>query len=90
MTRESVMEDADPAYDFAKLLLNLIPRRFKSLKAGLRERDIIVGLAGKTVSNVAELDSILIGYSAGNSLEVEFFRGDTSRRVTVTLGERPS
>ena len=58
-------------------------------KVGLRERDIIVAMAGKTVSNIAELDSILIGYPAGNSVEVEFFRGDTSRRVTVTLGERP-
>ena len=56
---------------------------------GLRERDIIVAMAGKTVNNVAELDSILIGYREGNSVEVEFFRGDRSRRVTVTLGERP-
>ena len=58
-------------------------------KAGLREMDIIVAMAGKTVSNIAELDSILIGYRAGNSVEVEFFRGDTSRTVTVTLSERP-
>ena len=60
-------------------------------KVGLRERDIIVRMAGKTVSNVAELDAILIGYRAGNSVEVEFFRfrEDTSRTVTVTLGERP-
>ena len=41
------------------------------------------------IINVADLDSILIGYRAGNSIEVEFFRGDTSRRVTVTLDERP-
>ena len=49
----------------------------------------MVRMAGKTVSNVAELDSILIGYQEGSSVEVEFFRGDTSRRVTVTLGESP-
>jgi len=60
-------------------------------KAGLRERDIIVAMAGKTVSNVAELDSILIGYREGNSVEVEFFRfrEDTSRKVTLTLAARP-
>lgn len=56
---------------------------------GLREMDIIVAMAGKTVSNVAELDSILIGYLAGNSVEVEFFRGDSSQTVTVTLSTRP-
>ena len=58
-------------------------------EAGLQEMDIIVAMAGKTVRNVAELDSILIGYLAGNSLEVEFFRGDNRRTLTVTLAERP-
>ena len=58
-------------------------------EVGLRARDIIVAMAGKTVSNVAELDAILIGYREGESVEVEFFRGDTSRTVTVTLGQRP-
>ena len=58
-------------------------------KVGLRERDIIVTMVGKAVSNVADLDTILIGYREGNSVEVEFFRGDSRRTVTVTLGERP-
>ena len=58
-------------------------------KVGLREMDIIVGMAGKAVSNVAELDSILIGYQEGASVEVEFFRGDRSQKTTVTLGKRP-
>ena len=58
-------------------------------EAGLRQMDIIVAMAGRTVSNVAQLDSILIGYQEGSSVEVEFFREKTSRTVTVTLGERP-
>ena len=31
-TRDSVMEDADPTYDMARLLFNLIPKRFKRAK----------------------------------------------------------
>ena len=59
-------------------------------QVGLREQDIIVGLAGQPVRNVAELDSILIQYRAGFSVEVVFHRGDEKRTVTVTLAERPA
>ena len=58
-------------------------------RAGLRVRDIIVALAGKVVSNTAELDSILIQYRSGESVAVDFYRGDRKRTVNVTLGERP-
>ena len=58
-------------------------------RAGLRVRDIIVALAGKVVSDTAELDSILIQYRSGESVAVDFYRGDQKRTVNVTLGERP-
>ncbi len=57
--------------------------------AGLREQDIIVELAGKVVSNTAELDGILIQYRSEESVAVDFYRGDQKRTVNVTLGERP-
>ena len=59
-------------------------------QVGLREQDIIVALAGQPVGNVAELDSILIQYRAGFSVEVVFYRGNDKRTVTVTLAERPA
>jgi len=58
-------------------------------RAGLRVRDIIVGLAGKEVRNTAELDSILIQYRSGESVAVDFYRGDEKLTVNVPLGERP-
>ena len=58
-------------------------------RAGLRGNDIIVGMANRKVSNMSVLDSILIEYRKGTSIDVEFFRGDDKRKVTVTLGERP-
>ena len=59
-------------------------------QAGLRVRDIIVSLAGKVVSNTAELDGILIKYRSGESVAVDFYRGDEKRTVNVPLGERPT
>jgi len=58
-------------------------------RAGLRVRDIIVGVAGKSVSNTAELDGILIQYRSGESVAVDFYRGDRKLTVNVSLGERP-
>ena len=58
-------------------------------RAGLRVRDIIVGLAGKAVSDTAELDGILIQYRLGESVAVDFYRGDQKLTVNVSLGERP-
>ncbi len=58
-------------------------------RAGLQVQDIIVGLAGKMVSNTAELDGILIQYRSGESVAIDFYRGDQKRTVNVTLGERP-
>ena len=58
-------------------------------QAGLRERDIIVGLAGKAVNNTAELDGILIQYRSEQTVAVDFYRGDEKQTVNVTLDERP-
>ena len=58
-------------------------------QAKLKAGDIIVGVAGKGVSSVTDLDSILIEYREGATVEVEFYREDEKQTVIVTLGERP-
>ena len=58
--------------------------------AGLESGDVIVTAGGRYIANVSELDSVLIRYRHGDDIELEFFRGDTRNRVTVTLGMRPS
>ena len=59
-------------------------------QAGLKTEDIIVGIGDRVVRNVAELDSILIRYQSGTSVDIYFFREDNERSVTVTLGDRPA
>lgn len=57
--------------------------------AGLRVSDIIVGLAGTGLTNVAELRSILAKYQSGATVDVEFYRDDQLLTVSVTLEDRP-
>ena len=58
-------------------------------RAGLRVRDIIVGMSGMVVRDTAELDGILIQYRLGESVALDFYRDDEKLTVNVTLGERP-
>ncbi len=58
-------------------------------RAGLRDSDIIVGLAGTPLTNVAEMRSILAKYESGTEVEVQFYRDDQLLNVTVILGDRP-
>ncbi len=57
---------------------------------GLRVEDIIVGMAGMVVSDTAELDGVLIQYRTGESVTIDFYRGDQKRTVNITLGVRPT
>ena len=59
-------------------------------QVGIKERDIVVGVAGKEVRNLSELDGILIEYRVGSSVPIDFYRDDKKQTVTAVLGERPS
>ena len=59
-------------------------------RASLEPGDIIVAVEGREIVKVSELDSVLVRYRRGDDINLEFYRGDTRNRVTVTLGERPS
>ncbi len=59
-------------------------------RAGLQVEDVIVTVAGKAVTNMAELDGMLINYRIGTTVEIDFFREDNMKTVQVTLGERPT
>ena len=58
-------------------------------EAGLQDDDIILRMAGQDVDNSGELLQILAQYNAGQTVEVEFLRGDQRQSTEVTLGERP-
>lgn len=55
-------------------------------QAGLRPGDVIVELAGEEINNSGELFQVLTDHRAGETVTVEFYRGDTLMGADVTLG----
>lgn len=56
-------------------------------KAGIREGDIIVSVAGKQTPTIADLTETLTEYKPGDKVEIEFVRDGASQKATVTLTE---
>ena len=55
-------------------------------QAGLRSGDIIVKLAGKEINNSGDLFQVLTDHRAGETVKVEFYRGESQMSAEVTLG----
>jgi S1-C subfamily serine protease len=57
-------------------------------KAGLREGDVIVQLAGVRIKNLHDLAYVLRSKRAGDTVEVVFLRSGRELRATTTLEQR--
>ncbi len=51
--------------------------------------DIIIAVAGKQVTDSAGLAQIISEHKPGDTVEIEFFRGNDRRTASVKLAERP-
>ncbi len=58
-------------------------------KAGVMIGDILVTLGGKTVNDTDDIQSVLESQGVGRSIETEVLRGGTSKKLAITIGERP-
>ena len=56
--------------------------------AGLRREDIIVRVAGEPVANSGDLLQALTTHQAGDTVTIQFFRGNQLLQARVTLAER--
>jgi putative serine protease PepD len=54
--------------------------------AGIRPGDVIAGIAGQATSDIAALESALVGYRPGERVKVQMQRDGNPRQVTVKLG----
>jgi len=57
-------------------------------QAGLQTGDIIVRIAGADVSNSGDLIRILTEHKGGETVKVEYYRGDQRQESDVTLGSQ--
>ena len=58
-------------------------------KAGVLVGDIFVSLAGQSVSETEDLQAALESHAPGTAVEAEILRGGASRKISITVGERP-
>ncbi|HEY8491445.1 MAG TPA: trypsin-like peptidase domain-containing protein [Dehalococcoidia bacterium] len=56
-------------------------------RAGLRAGDVIVSVAGEEVQNLGELADVLLRHPPGETVSVEYVRGNDTETARVTLTE---
>jgi len=59
-----------------------------AMKAGLREKDVLIKIGDQVVNNANIVQSIIAEKSPGDELVLTFIRKNKDRKITVTLGER--
>jgi len=57
--------------------------------SGLEKDDVVVGMAGKPVTDFPSLTNALQGQHAGDTVEVLFYRGGEKRTTQMELSRRP-
>lgn len=61
-----------------------------AVKAGLQTGDLIVGLNGKPVRTTADMSTVLQNTPPGGTVTFEVDRSGQSKKIAVTLGNRPA
>jgi S1-C subfamily serine protease len=59
-------------------------------QAGIRRGDVVVGFGGKRITTADELVGAVRARHPGDKVEITVTRGKDERKVTVTLGSRPT
>lgn len=62
---------------------------FAADKAGLKEKDRILKIAGEEVIDVTQLGTLIGKHLLGDSITLTIQRGDETKEIDVTLGEMP-
>ncbi|HXB72124.1 MAG TPA: S1C family serine protease [Candidatus Acidoferrales bacterium] len=77
-----------PDHQKGLIVLSLEPEG-PSAKAGVLIGDILVRLGGTAVSETEEIQLVMEGHAVGQAVEAEVLRGGVSRKIAITVGERP-
>lgn len=81
---ESLMDEVD-LNNFDGVYVSGVYERGAAEKAGLKEGDVILAVEGRKVKNVTQLQENIGRYRPGDSVELELWRDDKTKKVTVTL-----
>jgi S1-C subfamily serine protease len=94
---EQLAEELDLPVDYGALVVEATPDG-PADKAGLRGGDpntgrggdIIVAIDGERMDNTEDVAAAVAEQRPGTKVEIEYYRGDERRTVTVELSERPA
>jgi S1-C subfamily serine protease len=92
---EDLAKQLDVPIDEGAVVQSITPGS-PAAKAGLRAADsqglgadVIVSIDGKAVTGADDVVQAVAGKQPGDSVKIEYYRGDDKRSATVRLGERP-
>jgi S1-C subfamily serine protease len=71
------------------IAVTVVGRGTPAEAAGLRQNDVIVKIDGQDVANNGALLAILARRRAGDSVPIEFYRGNDLKKLDVKLDSRP-
>src|SRR5450432_73681 len=77
-----------PDHQKGLIVLSLEPEG-PSAKAGVLIGDILVALGGTAVTDTEEIQLVMEGHAVGQTVEAAVLRGGVSRKIAITVGERP-
>ncbi len=77
-----------PDHQKGLIVLSLEPEG-PATKAGVLIGDILVALAGKAVTDTDDIQSVLEAKAVGHAIEADVMRGGASKKLAITIGERP-
>jgi S1-C subfamily serine protease len=77
-----------PDHHKGLIVLSLEPEG-PAARAGVLIGDILVELGGAAVSDTEDIQGALESRTVGQPVEAVFLRGGVSRKITITVGERP-
>jgi S1-C subfamily serine protease len=70
-------------------IIGLVDNNSPADKAGLKAKDVIVAINGKKVGSADDVVSKIASMQAGDSVEIQYYRGADKHTANVKLGERP-
>ena len=89
MKRLTAKQAANAGYEGAGVQVKEVTQGSPAAVAGLEVDDIITAIEGREVSRMSQLQNAVARRTPGSSVRITVFHDGQTRRIDVTLGERP-
>ena len=89
MKRLTAKQAANAGYEGAGVQVKEVTQGSPAAVAGLEVDDIITAIEGREVRHMSQLQNAVARRTPGSSVRITVFHDGRTRRINVTLGERP-